>query len=294
MRNHNDENEAHRAGSYPDLQRMGANRFSATALHETLQALHAQADVSAVNPGGGPLLTVAKHQLRDWIESQFGPVEQEGDETTQVRAAAGLRFDVRAEEGNHAFRTTWTWDPRRSKKSVVASTILCKQLLFYLASELRRPGESRAVVNRVGSPLRNKSCSFLMPPSVRWESGNPVFGFPLSRRTPFLPLPLRLERKSSSRRRRCGNVGISPGLRDFQGGVEMVGSVLFAFHHFHPPAFPQRSVYSALIYISSPFGTRSPGRIAKRCKAAFQFCTGIVHFLAMCSSARYSSLRAAS
>lgn len=52
-----------------------------TALHETLQALHAQADVSAVNPGGGPRLTVAKHQLRDWVESQFGPVEQEGDET---------------------------------------------------------------------------------------------------------------------------------------------------------------------------------------------------------------------
>jgi hypothetical protein len=52
-----------------------------------------------------------------------------------------------------------------------------------------------------------------------------------------------LKRKSSSRRRRCGNVGISPSLRDFQGGVEMVGSAPFAFHHFHPPAFPQRSVY---------------------------------------------------
>lgn len=52
-----------------------------TALHETLQALHAQTDVSAVNPGGGPRLTVAKHQLRDWIESQLGPVENEGDET---------------------------------------------------------------------------------------------------------------------------------------------------------------------------------------------------------------------
>lgn len=52
-----------------------------TALHETLQALHAQTDVSAVNPGGGPRLTVAKHQLRDWIESQLGPVEQQGDET---------------------------------------------------------------------------------------------------------------------------------------------------------------------------------------------------------------------
>jgi hypothetical protein len=52
-----------------------------TALHETLQSLHAQAGVSAVNPGGGPKLTLAKHQLRDWIESQLGPVEKEGDET---------------------------------------------------------------------------------------------------------------------------------------------------------------------------------------------------------------------
>ncbi len=55
------------------------------ALHATLQALHAQADVSAVNPGGGPRLTVAKHQLRDWIESQLGPVEQEGDRDKSLR-----------------------------------------------------------------------------------------------------------------------------------------------------------------------------------------------------------------
>jgi len=52
-----------------------------TALHETLQSLHVQAGVSGVNPGGGPKLTLAKHQLRDWIESQLGPVEKEGDET---------------------------------------------------------------------------------------------------------------------------------------------------------------------------------------------------------------------
>src|ERR1039457_2791686 len=59
--------------------------------------------------------------------------------------------------------------------------------------------------------------------------------------------------------------------------------------HFHSARF-----ISAAIYIISPLGTRSPSRIAKRCKADFQFCTGIVHFLAMCSRARYSSLRAAS
>ena len=37
------------------------------ALHETLRSLRAQADVSALGPGGGPKLTLAKHQLRDWI-----------------------------------------------------------------------------------------------------------------------------------------------------------------------------------------------------------------------------------
>ena len=41
-------------------------------------------------------------------------------------------------------------------------------------------------------------------------------------------------------------------------------------------------------------GTRSPSRIAKRCNAAFQFCTGMVHFLAICSSARNSNFSAAS
>jgi hypothetical protein len=51
------------------------------ALQETLQSLHAQADASAVNPAGGPKLTLAKHQLRDWIESQLGAIHQWGDET---------------------------------------------------------------------------------------------------------------------------------------------------------------------------------------------------------------------
>jgi hypothetical protein len=52
-----------------------------TALHQTLKSLHGQAGVSAVNPGAGPKLTLAKHELRDWIESQLGPIEKEGDET---------------------------------------------------------------------------------------------------------------------------------------------------------------------------------------------------------------------
>lgn len=33
----------------------------------------------------------------------------------------------------------------------------------------------------------------------------------------------------------CGKVGISPGLRDFQGTVGGVGSLLLAFHAFHGP-----------------------------------------------------------
>jgi hypothetical protein len=51
------------------------------ALHQTLQSLHAQVGVSAVNSGEGPKLTLAKHQLRDWIESQLRPLEDEWDET---------------------------------------------------------------------------------------------------------------------------------------------------------------------------------------------------------------------
>ena len=52
----------------------------------------------------------------------------------------------------------------------------------------------------------------------KWKPG---FGFPL-----FHP----------PRRQSCGNVGISPFLRDFQGGVETVGSLGLAFHGFHAAA----------------------------------------------------------
>jgi len=62
------------------------------ALHQTLQSLRAQADVSAVNPGGGPNLTLAKHQLRDWIESQLSQIEKQGDETNaSVRINSALK-----------------------------------------------------------------------------------------------------------------------------------------------------------------------------------------------------------
>jgi hypothetical protein len=63
-----------------------------TALHATLQALHAQTGVSAVNQGGGPMLTTAKHQLRDWIESQLGSFDQNGDAT---RAAEKINASLK-------------------------------------------------------------------------------------------------------------------------------------------------------------------------------------------------------
>lgn len=43
-------------------------------------------------------------------------------------------------------------------------------------------------------------------------------------------------------------------------------------------------------YATVALGTRSPSRMANCCKAAFQSFTGLVHFLAMCSRARYNSL----
>ena len=55
----------------------------------------------------------------------------------------------------------------------------------------------------------------------------------------------------------------------------------------HPRNVLLPILHAETIYCNSAFGTRSPSRIAKRCNAAFQFCTGMVHFFAMCSRARY-------
>jgi len=52
------------------------------ALHTTLQSLHDQAGTYALNRGGGPNLTLAKHQLRDWIDTQLGLLEKQGDESS--------------------------------------------------------------------------------------------------------------------------------------------------------------------------------------------------------------------
>ena len=64
-------------------------------------------------------------------------------------------------------------------------------------------------------------CIFEIEEPRRWESGKPAFGFPL-----FHGL----------RRRRCGNVGISPAVGEISKGlVERVGSLPLAFHAFHSP-----------------------------------------------------------
>lgn len=52
-----------------------------SALHATLVALHSHAKEAGIeNLGGRPELTIAKHQLRDWIETQLGSLKNDGDE----------------------------------------------------------------------------------------------------------------------------------------------------------------------------------------------------------------------
>jgi hypothetical protein len=175
------------------------------------------------------------------------------------------------------------------------SSDLCKRLGFLLASEFhRRRRIAGPLVNVPEFLLRNSHApSLRRRPSVRWESGNPAFGFPLFHGTPrsSASSPSCTRIKQPSALWKCGNLAVFARFprRHGNGGKHAV-----RFHRFHPPAFPQRSVQAATIYIISVWGTRSPSRIAKRCKAAFQFCTGMVHFFAMCSRARYSSFIAAS
>jgi hypothetical protein len=64
---------------------MAANAFAQDtqldALRATLATLHSDAAEAAIeNLGGTPELTVAKHQLRDWIETQLGSVKDVGEE----------------------------------------------------------------------------------------------------------------------------------------------------------------------------------------------------------------------
>jgi len=64
--------------------------------------------------------------------------------------------------------------------------------------------------------------------SELWESGNPGFGFPLfhSFHSPGSPVLVRWIRI----RRSCGNGGISPPLRDFQGAEDRAGNLPLVFH----------------------------------------------------------------
>jgi hypothetical protein len=53
-----------------------AQDLQLAALHATLVTLHAHAaDATIENSGARPELTVAKHQLRDWIETQLGSLK---------------------------------------------------------------------------------------------------------------------------------------------------------------------------------------------------------------------------
>ena len=50
------------------------------ALHATLVTLHSHAKEADIeNLGGRPELTIAKHQLRDWIETQLASLKNDGD-----------------------------------------------------------------------------------------------------------------------------------------------------------------------------------------------------------------------
>ena len=57
----------------------------------------------------------------------------------------------------------------------------------------------------------------------------------VARRSGKVGNPLLVFHFSITPRPGCGNVGISQGLRDFQGTVGGVGSLLLAFHAFHSP-----------------------------------------------------------
>src|SRR5205809_6781545 len=68
----------------------------------------------------------------------------------------------------------------------------------------------------------------------RWESGNPVFGFPL-----FHP----------PRRRSCGNVGISPALGEISKGLWKQGEACFWLSTVSTgPSFPQLSVLPFFVF----------------------------------------------
>ena len=99
---------------------------------------------------------------------------------------------------------------------------------------------------------------FLPISSGRWESGKPAFGFPLFH---------------GPRRRRCGNVGISPVVGEISKGlVERVGSLPLAFHAFHIPGIstvllPYRVVRQRANMRSFAFCIRRAASVSLRASA---------------------------
>ena len=114
-----------------------------------------------------------------------------------------------------------------------------------------------------------------------WESGNPAFGFPLFHSPHFLLSPVFFA--LGTNRRNCGNVGISPPLRDFQGAVGRVENLILVFQAFH------RAVISTVL----------PCRQSKRggsgdsilhCRNSFLFASPIwrAHSVSLLSAAVWS------
>jgi hypothetical protein len=92
-----------------------------------------------------------------------------------------------------------------------------RQLLFRTLGWREAPSAGRRAKARPAVPV---FCFGIK--RWRWESGKPVFGFPL-----FHP----------PRRRSCGNVGISPASGEISKGlVGSGGNLLLVFHAFHSPA----------------------------------------------------------
>lgn len=91
-----------------------------------------------------------------------------------------------------------------------------------------------------------------------WESGNPDVGFPLFH-SPRSSLP-RFSGPVDRNRRSCGNVGISPPLRDFQGAVGRVGNLSLVFHAIHS------SVISTALRRSAPQSALHPGAAFAPCR----------------------------
>lgn len=83
------------------------------------------------------------------------------------------------------------------------------------------------------------------------------------------------------RRRRCGNVGISPAVGEIPKGlVERVGSLLSAFHAFHSPgistALPHRGLRQRASNASLAFCIRRAASVSLLAVACFCSNSGVI------------------